>query len=154
MKLILLTAVITFFCVSAEKVRYDNHVVYRFTPNNENELKILQTLQKLNKYNFWTEPRRSGLPVDVMVPPESKDDIENLISEHQLTFKIMMEDVQKQIEEEKLLNAKKSKYFDWESYHTLEEVSSITFLCAVSTIRQFKSIFVNCYISISNFSII
>lgn len=147
MKLILLTAVITFFCVSAEKVRYDNHAVYRFTPNNENELKILQTLQKLNKYNFWTEPRRSGLPVDVMVPPESKDDIENLISEHQLTFKIMMEDVQKQIEEEKLLNAKKSKYFDWESYHTLDEVSSIT-------IRQFKSILVDCYISISNFSII
>lgn len=99
------------------KRRFDNYTVYRVIPKTENGLNILVDLQ--NSYDFWTEVRSVGVPVDIMVPPNHEihgntDD---------LSSTVMINNVQETIDNEGLRPVSAAGTFDWKHYHTLDEVN-------------------------------
>lgn len=46
-------------------------------------------------YDFWTEPRFYGLPVDVMVPPERTGEFLQLMESHNIRQRVKIADVQR-----------------------------------------------------------
>jgi murein tripeptide amidase MpaA len=76
--------------------------VYRLYPNSTQELDACVDIWKAaSKYhlNFWKEPSRPGVAVDVMVPSKYNSQFEDLLSERKLDYMITIQDVQKLIEE-------------------------------------------------------
>jgi len=76
--------------------------VYRLYPNSSQELdECVDIYQSAAKYNlnFWKEPSKVGVAVDVMVPPKMHAQFEDLLGERKLDFIVTIQDVQKLIEE-------------------------------------------------------
>jgi len=76
--------------------------VYRIYPNSSQELDscvdIWKSAAKFH-LNFWKEPSKTGVPVDIMVPPKMHAQFEDLLTERKLDFIVTIQDVQKLIEE-------------------------------------------------------
>lgn len=109
----------------AEKIRYDNYKVYRLIPNDEETFKILKQIEvggELSNYNFFSPLVKVGDPVDLMVPPHQVDYIENLAKSRGMNASVLMENVQKYIDNEGLRPESRAGSFDWTSYHTYDEV--------------------------------
>lgn len=76
--------------------------VYRLYPNSSQELDSCVDIWKsATKYhlNFWKEPSKVGVAIDVMVPPRMHAQFEDLLSERKLDYIVTIKDVQKLIEE-------------------------------------------------------
>lgn len=76
--------------------------VYRLYPNSSQELNdVVDIWKTATKYhlNFWKEPSKVGVAVDVMVPPKTHSQFEDLLGERKLDYIITIQDVQKLIEE-------------------------------------------------------
>lgn len=76
--------------------------VYRIYPNSSLELDacldIWKSASKLH-LNFWKDPSRVGVPVDIMVPSSKHTQFEELLADRNLNYMITIHDVQKLIEE-------------------------------------------------------
>lgn len=93
------------------------YVVYRLKPNSSQELdECVDIWKTAAKYhlNFWKEPSREGVPVDVMVAPKFQGQFEDLLKERKLGYKITIEDVQKLIEERERHPTKEETSFEQE----------------------------------------
>ena len=76
--------------------------VYRAVPKDQSNASYLQTLRTIREhYDFWTEVRING-PVDIMVPPGKQEQLENDFELKGISYEIMIPDVQKLIELEKI----------------------------------------------------
>jgi len=76
--------------------------VYRLYPNSSQELdSCIDIWKSATKYhlNFWKEPSKVGVAIDVMVPPKMHTRFEDLLSERKLDYIVTIQDVQKLIEE-------------------------------------------------------
>lgn len=109
-----------------EKVRYDNYTVYRLTPNNENALKTLQNwfIDRL-EFDFWSPIGAIGAPVDVMVPPHYKTVVDSLMDTDDISSSVLISNVQNHIDNEGLRPVSAAGTFDFNHYHTLDEVSDV-----------------------------
>ncbi|XP_018574461.2 zinc carboxypeptidase [Anoplophora glabripennis] len=111
----------------AEKIRYDDYKVYRLIPNDVETLKILKQMedtQHLSDYNFFSPVVKVGGPVDVMVPPHQVDYIENLAKSREMNSSVVMQNVQKHIDNEGVRPESRAGSFDWSSYHTYDEYNA------------------------------
>lgn len=107
-----------------EKLRFDNYTVYRIIPENKNGLKILQEWQKSQpELDFWLPVRAVGVPVDIMVSPKHKNNLEYSIGTEKLSSKILIHNVQDHIDKENPLSNASAASFAIDRYHTLDEVS-------------------------------
>jgi hypothetical protein len=86
----------------SEKNPSTTHTVYRIYPNSSLQLDacldIWKSASKL-KLNFWKDPSRVGVPVDVMVPSTKHEQFEELLADRNLNYRVTIPDVQKLIEE-------------------------------------------------------
>jgi hypothetical protein len=76
--------------------------VYRIYPNSSQELdSCIELWKSATKYhlNFWKDPSRVGVAVDVMVPPKMHVQFEDMLGERKLDYIVTIKDVQKLIEE-------------------------------------------------------
>jgi len=106
----------------AEKVKYDNYKVYRVTPQNEEERKVLLDLQENNPgVIFWKYVRSVGLPVDIMVPPHLAHIMEGLGS-LVVSVNEMVNDVQSLINVEALGSLNASPRLSWDAYYSTNEI--------------------------------
>ncbi|NXG81233.1 CBPA1 Carboxypeptidase, partial [Baryphthengus martii] len=78
--------------------------------------------------DFWRHPSSLGGPSDLRVPFPSLQTVKTFLESHGISYSIMIEDVQKLLDEEKKTMAKSRRAarsistFDFASYHTLDEV--------------------------------
>lgn len=108
----------------AEKVRYDNFKVYRVIPEDQLAIETLRTLEDtLEGFNFWQEPTKEGNAVDMMVPPSLEHEFQNILSKHNFSSTILINNVQDLINNERP-KTRLSNRMGWEDYRTLDEVSA------------------------------
>jgi len=103
--------------------------VFRVFPTDQSDASYLQTLRNLREhYDFWTEVRAAG-PVDIMVPPGKEEKLMNDLELKGISHEIMIPDVQKLIELEKMASPQKDEVnprhaMTWDAYHPLEDMYS------------------------------
>lgn len=114
--------------VAAERVRYDDHKVYRVIPLTEEHLKVLKNLVLRDHYDFWKDVSFVGMPVDIIVPPKRSIEFNDMIKEQRLPAVVYIEDVQKTIDNQMPSNVVGNRSMEWTDYHTLEEVSIIEYV--------------------------
>jgi hypothetical protein len=79
-----------------------SYKVYRIYPNSTLELDACLDLWKnavKHHLNFWKDPSKVGVPVDIMVPPSMHEQFQEMLAERNLNYMITIHDVQKLIEE-------------------------------------------------------
>lgn len=97
LKILLLVTSLVF--ISSEYVDYTNHKVYRITPQNEREEKILKDIDNEQEYLFWTEHAiKIGREVRIQVAPAKQDKFEKYLSEANITATRVVEDVQRSVD--------------------------------------------------------
>lgn len=82
-------------CLSAEKIRYDNYKVFSISSANEEQVRVLSTLEQdeFSEYQFWTSPG-SKKPIDIQVPPHKLDEFEVLSKKLNLNVQVKIENLQ------------------------------------------------------------
>uniref|UniRef100_A0A6P7F4I7 Zinc carboxypeptidase A 1 n=1 Tax=Diabrotica virgifera virgifera TaxID=50390 RepID=A0A6P7F4I7_DIAVI len=114
---------------SSAVVRYDNYTLYKLSPKTSYQLKLLQNLQESNehKLDFWRNPYKVGVPIDVLVSPEEKYKFEYVIGKSNVKFQVLTSNVQEQIDEESKVNnlrSLKKGELTWDRYYDLEHINS------------------------------
>ena len=109
-------------------VLFVSHMLIRVTPTNEVQHNLLRSMQD-SSVDFWHPPSFIGKNVEFRVAPESYTDMAATLNAYGLPHQITVSDFGKLIQEEEqtitLRRALKAdKAFDFESYHTYQEVYS------------------------------
>ncbi|XP_068143102.1 zinc carboxypeptidase isoform X2 [Drosophila tropicalis] len=103
-----------------ESVRYENYKVYQVRVDTANQYKILSNQQKQLKLSSWREARQLGEYSDIMVPPSSQEQFEELLNRFKFEYMLKIANVQEIIDQQ--TPKQRSSSMDWTQYHTLEEI--------------------------------
>ncbi|XP_051546274.1 carboxypeptidase A1-like [Myxocyprinus asiaticus] len=97
--LLVLTAL---FVAVFGKETFEGHQVLRITANNEAQITLLKELseQAHLRLDFWMEPVRESLPIDVRVPFNSLQAVRAFLAHNHIEYRVMIEDVQDLLDEE------------------------------------------------------
>ncbi|XP_073822191.1 zinc carboxypeptidase-like [Musca autumnalis] len=106
--------------VTPQKVRYDNYKVYEATIENREQYQLLQSLDDEFALDFWNDIHQFGEHYDVMVKPSEQSPFEERLQQHNIKYKVKIENVQSLIDNEQPKT--RSYGFDWENFHTLDEI--------------------------------
>ncbi|NXC76262.1 CBPA5 Carboxypeptidase, partial [Anhinga anhinga] len=104
--------------------------VLRITARDEEQITLLRVLgeQEELQVDFWRHPTSPSHPVDLRVPFTSLQAAKIFLESNNISYSIMIEDIQKLLDEEKKTMIKSRRVerststFDFASYHTLDEV--------------------------------
>jgi len=107
---------------------YSGFTVYRTHPRTGAHVSFLQQLQEQNNiFDFWTEVRFNRT-VDIMSPPAWRKALEANLTKMDIEHGVMIPDVQKLIEMEKVNSVSRHESADhdmtWDDYHPLEHMYS------------------------------
>ncbi|XP_072042369.1 carboxypeptidase B-like [Amphiura filiformis] len=103
-----------------------SYKVLRIVPRDAEQLDKIRTFYDdfSNTIQFWKEPSGVDRPLDIMISPELLEDVKVEIAKQGLTFTTNIEDVQTLIEKERCKDCvKTSAGFDYNVYHTIEEIN-------------------------------
>lgn len=96
-----LLAALVFIVILAEiavcvKNRYDNYKVYEVKVDNEEQLKVLDKLERLafSSYDFWKRPSSVGMPVNIMVPPHKAAEFDEIMQSLNFRTSLKISNVQ------------------------------------------------------------
>ncbi|XP_033882891.2 carboxypeptidase A1-like isoform X2 [Acipenser ruthenus] len=111
---------------------YRRDQVLRITASSEEQITLLKELQDLEhlKLDFWREPVKTALAVDVRVPFAGLQALKVFLESNGIQYRVMIDDVQMLLDEEKEEmfrshdRERNTNNFDYASYHTLEEIYS------------------------------
>uniref|UniRef100_A0A8C6HQN6 Carboxypeptidase A1 n=1 Tax=Mus spicilegus TaxID=10103 RepID=A0A8C6HQN6_MUSSI len=106
------------------------HQVLRISATDEAQVQKVRELEELEhlKLDFWRDPARAGLPIDVRVPFPTIQSVKAFLEYHDISYEIMIEDVQSLLDEEKQqmsafqARALSTDAFNYATYHTLDEI--------------------------------
>lgn len=81
----------------AEKARYDNYRVYEIAAENENHMKIFQSiLDNPDGYRFMTSPpAQKGMKTRLIVPPHKFGDFSEMVERFQISAMLVDGNLQK-----------------------------------------------------------
>ncbi|NXS62670.1 CBPA5 Carboxypeptidase, partial [Brachypteracias leptosomus] len=104
--------------------------VLRIMASNEEELTLLRVLGERPELqlDFWRHPSSPVHPVDVRVPFPSLQPVKVFLESNNISYSIMIKDVQELLDEEKRTMVKTRRVqrnintFDFASYHAIDEV--------------------------------
>ncbi|XP_068804196.1 carboxypeptidase A1-like [Struthio camelus] len=104
--------------------------VLRTVAADEAQVALLRALadQVELQVDFWRGPTKPSHPADLRVPFRSLQAVKSFLESNDITYSIMIEDVQELLDEEKrsmtLLRRQErsTDTFDFASYHTIEEI--------------------------------
>ncbi|NXK81189.1 CBPA1 Carboxypeptidase, partial [Amazona guildingii] len=104
--------------------------VLRIMASNEEQIALLRALgeQTELQVDFWRHPASPGHPSDLRVPFPSLQAVKTLLESNGISYSIMIQDLQKLLDEEKKAMAKSRRTerststFDFASYHTIDEI--------------------------------
>ncbi|XP_029821382.1 carboxypeptidase A1-like, partial [Manacus vitellinus] len=112
--------------------QFQGDQVLRIMARDEEQAALLRMLgeQEELQLDFWHRPFGPGHPADLRVPSPSLGAVKGFLESHSFPYTVMIEDVQKLLDEEKEAMARSrrvkrsSRAFDFSSYHTLDEIYS------------------------------
>lgn len=89
------TLLVVVVVISAEKLRFDHHKVYKLEVKNEEQLKVLRELEETpnGDYKFWDSPR-VGHFVDVVVPPQKLYEFGGVMRNFNIIHELKIENLQ------------------------------------------------------------
>jgi len=120
--LVLLALFSAVFC----RVHFDGEKVFRVTPKDSDQVKLLRDLQEQDKVDFWTDASFLGIPTDIRVPKDLVESVEKLLNDAGVEFNVLIEDLEKEVaREEDELTQEKMKYsngFNYYIYNHLEDI--------------------------------
>ncbi|XP_051979127.1 carboxypeptidase A5 [Xyrauchen texanus] len=127
--LLVLTAL---FVAVFGKETFEGHQVLRITANNEAQITLLKELSEQGHLgmDFWLEPIRESLPIDVRVPFNSLQAVRAFLAYNHIEYRVMIEDVQNLLDEEQRQMMKShvlprtTDDFDYTNYHDLNTIYS------------------------------
>ncbi|KAB0795830.1 hypothetical protein PPYR_09891 [Photinus pyralis] len=119
MRVILCLLAVLPFCLGEEPDRFDNFKVYQVIPTTSAHLEVLEKLENDPNYNFWSGVALNR-QVDVMVSPRQQDIFTNLLRFLNLPGKVMIENVQELMNNERNSTDRSEDLFS--SYQTLDEI--------------------------------
>ncbi|XP_040199270.1 carboxypeptidase A2-like isoform X1 [Rana temporaria] len=130
MKLFLLLAALVAGVLSKET--FIGEQVLRIKASSNEQLSLLQDLQSLThlQLDFWTEPAKPDIPVDVRVPFTSLQSVKAYLEYNSIDYSIMIEDLQEVINKEKeemesnKRTARNSGSFNFGAYYNLDAINS------------------------------
>ncbi|XP_077328625.1 carboxypeptidase A2-like [Lithobates pipiens] len=130
MKLLLLLTALVAGVLSKET--FIGEQVLRIKANNNEQISLLQDLQSLThlQLDFWTEPAKPDIPVDVRVPFTSLQSVKAYLEYNSIDYSIMIEDLQEVINKEKEemesneRTARNSGSFNFGAYYNLDIINS------------------------------
>ncbi|XP_078533670.1 carboxypeptidase A1-like [Lissotriton helveticus] len=104
--------------------------VLRIRADDEQQLAKIKELEDLEnlQIDFWREPAKPSLPVDIRVPFRSLQAVKVFLESNNIAYTIMIVDVQALVDQEQEEMKISDKYeqstknFDFASYHTLNEI--------------------------------
>ncbi|XP_012529192.3 zinc carboxypeptidase [Monomorium pharaonis] len=118
-KITVLCAIVSL--AAAQKALYNNYKVFRITPITEKQVEILHELENINDgFSFWDSPSMVNKQADLMVAPHKLPEFYEKIAKIGIPYQLYINDVQELIDD--TTPQKRSKTFDFTSYHTLEEI--------------------------------
>ncbi|XP_012669694.2 carboxypeptidase A1 [Clupea harengus] len=112
---------------------FEGHQVLRITAKDETQISLLKELSEVEELqlDFWTEPAHPTLPVDVRVPSQSLQMVENYLDSNNIHYSVMIKNLQAFLDEEQqeMFRAragqpKNTDAYDYANYHTLTEIYS------------------------------
>ncbi|XP_034099432.1 zinc carboxypeptidase-like [Drosophila albomicans] len=108
--------------IKDEKVRYDNHVVYKIKFSNVLQRQLLLQLAKRHQsYNVWNE---SPSELHLMVSPKAISEFEKTLNRANATAEIFIPNVQVLIDNEHMENSRATSTFGWKRYNNLAEIEA------------------------------
>lgn len=112
------------------RIRYDNYKLFQITPRSIRAVKFLHDLElsETPDFDFWNSVGPVGAPVDVMVPPYKVNSMKEMIATWEMDAKVLMENVQAEIDSQQQSQHSGNGNFGWARYNTLDEVSIIFYL--------------------------
>ncbi|KAG7175044.1 Carboxypeptidase B-like 5 [Homarus americanus] len=100
--------------------------VLRVAPEEAAQVHYLKALHLQDLYDFWTEPRVVGSPVDIMAPAFQLPVLKKTLTQVGLKFTTMISDVGGLVAQEKAARdaarASAPGTMDWTSYHEYDEI--------------------------------
>ncbi|XP_034483135.1 zinc carboxypeptidase [Drosophila innubila] len=102
------------------EVRYDNYKVYNVQIENAKQLELLNDKEQVLQLSSWREARHLGESSDVMLPPQSQQDFESLLTNNNFNYSIKIDNVQSLIDAQR--PKKRTGYMEWTQFHTLDEI--------------------------------
>jgi len=105
MRFILALVCVLAVASATEYKTYDGYKVYQIVPKNPGQLGVLKTLredQQHGNIDFWSTPRFTGYPVDVMVAPNYQAIFTTLLRFHNMEFSVKHENVKRLIDMERI----------------------------------------------------
>lgn len=81
--------------ISAEKMRFDNHKVYKLDVVKEEQLDVLRQLEETpdGDYKFWDSPRL-GRSVEVVVPPQKLYEFKGIMRNFNIIHELKIDNFQ------------------------------------------------------------
>ncbi|KAJ8922113.1 hypothetical protein NQ315_004047 [Exocentrus adspersus] len=87
---------------------YENFKVYRVTPKSVDEAELIKSFENDIYFDFWTDMRAIDAPVDIMVHPETQDMFEDALQSYNVTYDILIENVQETIDKDTVVRTRAS----------------------------------------------
>lgn len=81
--------------ISAERMRFDHHKVYKLEVKNEEQMDVLRQLEETPnvEYTFWDSPR-VGHFVEVVVPPQKLYEFKGVMRNFNIIHELKIENLQ------------------------------------------------------------
>ncbi|XP_041058949.1 carboxypeptidase A1-like isoform X3 [Carcharodon carcharias] len=117
------------FATAQSQVTFVGHQVLRIHANSEEQLALVKSLERMEhlKLDFWKEPVRTALPIDVRVPRKHVHTVKSFLESNGITYSVMIKNLQSLVDEEhvsmlisELRNGTYS--FNYRAYHRLKEI--------------------------------
>ncbi|XP_011698097.1 PREDICTED: zinc carboxypeptidase A 1-like [Wasmannia auropunctata] len=122
-KILVICIVITGLAAE-DMISYEGYKVFSIIPTTSSQLRVFNALKKANnkvdKYSFWQGPSSINKEVIIMVSPHVLSEFFEILDISNTSHKIKFNNVQKLIK--KTMPKNQSQSFDFESYHTLDEI--------------------------------
>ncbi|XP_077117134.1 carboxypeptidase A1-like [Ranitomeya variabilis] len=121
-----------FFAAACSQKTFVGDQVLRAYVKDETQLDILRELEAMKhlQVDYWRSPSIPDLPVDMMVPNATLQQVKEFLESNSIDYSIMIEDVQAIMdqEQEEMRSAKfrgrSINSFIYSTYHTIEEIYS------------------------------
>ncbi|XP_046971388.1 zinc carboxypeptidase-like [Vanessa cardui] len=119
----LLLVLILAVYVNAEYISYKDYKVFNIIPKTEEDVDIIKSIHKENKYIFWSDKIKVDSDVKIMVKPDEASDFKNYAESIGLNAKLVIQNVQSFIDAQlKRPLVRNSQQYNWDYYQTLEEI--------------------------------
>lgn len=120
----LATVALSATLATSDKVRYDNYTLFRFVPKTKAMVQSLIDLESapLSGYHFFSPIQGEAQPVDVLISPDHQAEFKAILEENNIESEVLVEDIQKSIDNEGFRPDTLAGSFDWRAYHTLDEI--------------------------------